>query len=377
MEADPFFIKALKFFAALSILIIIHEWGHFIAAVKAGVRVEVFSIGFGKKLFRRKTKNTEFAISAIPLGGYVKMAGDNLEEAAGKPDEFLSKPVSRRLAIIAAGPLMNYVFGILFLWAVFATGYPALGTRVGGLIDGMGAKAAGIAVNDTIIAIEGAPTASWDDLVSAIRKNDEKPAVSVRVRRGSDEIPFEVSLVALEKATLLGEKFSSRGIGISPAAADNRVIIRYPVTAALGVSVKRTLEMTVLTYKAFWYIAIGRLSARTSVGGPVAMFDWFGAVRTLNEFLLLLAAVSVGLAIFNLLPFPALDGGHILLLGIEKVRGRYLSKRSEEIFARVGYTVLITLAVLITANDLANRGALDRVTQAFHKISSVFNATAH
>ncbi|MCU0651093.1 MAG: site-2 protease family protein, partial [Candidatus Omnitrophica bacterium] len=139
----------LIFFVILSILIVVHEFGHFIAAKKAGVRVEVFSLGFGRKIFSRKSGDTEYAISALPFGGYIKMAGDNSEEAKGAPDEYLQASLFKRFRIIFFGPLFNYLLGILFFWIVFIAGYPRLLPDVGSVIDGMGAKNAGILAGDT------------------------------------------------------------------------------------------------------------------------------------------------------------------------------------------------------------------------------------
>ncbi|MCX7927736.1 MAG: RIP metalloprotease [Candidatus Omnitrophica bacterium] len=370
-----FFIKLIKFLVALSILILVHEWGHFIAAVHNGIRVEVFSLGFGKKLFSRKRKNTEYCIRIIPLGGYVKLAGDNLEEASNKPDEFLSQPIYKRFWVVVAGPLMNYLIGIIAFWFVFSWGYTALGTKVGGLVEGLGAQKAGIQVNDKIVAVEAEQVNSWDTLVEKIKKySAKKESIKITLIRNNLKQSLVVKLLPIEKQNIFGQRIVTRGIGIIPAqpAEDNRVFVRYSPFVACWISLKRTTEMTLLTYKALWFILTGRISARQSVGGPVAMFDWFAATSTLSEFLMLLGVVSVGLAIFNLLPFPALDGGHILLLGIEKIRGKYLSKRTEEIIARIGYSVLISLAILITFNDLVNRGMLKRIGDVYQKFYGYF-----
>src|SRR4030042_1455801 len=148
-------ITFLIFIFILSILIIVNEFGHFIAAKSAGVRVEKFSLGFGPQLLKKKRDNTEYSLSAIPLGGYVKLAGDNLEEYKGKSFEYLAKTPGERFRIIFFGPLLNYILGFLCLWLIFFVGYPTLTTKVGGLIDGFGAKVAGLEVGDKIIAVDG------------------------------------------------------------------------------------------------------------------------------------------------------------------------------------------------------------------------------
>jgi regulator of sigma E protease len=145
-------IAFLVFIAILSVLIVVHELGHFIAARRVGVRVEKFSLGFGPQLFKKKNKDTEYLISAIPLGGFVKMAGDSLEEYKGKSDEYFYKSPGERFQIIFAGPFLNYVLGFLFFWFIFFTGYPMLTTKVGGLLDDFGAKKAGLQVGDRIVS---------------------------------------------------------------------------------------------------------------------------------------------------------------------------------------------------------------------------------
>jgi regulator of sigma E protease len=167
----------IVFFIILSVLIVVHEFGHFIIAKKTGVRVEQFSLGFGKVLFRKKKNGTDYTVSAIPLGGFVKMAGDNLEEYSGKPDEYFSQAPGKRFWIIFFGPLLNYVLGILLFWMVFFIGYPTLTTRIGGLIDGFGAQEAGLEAGDIITAIDGQKTKNWEDIQKVIfRKSNRAEA---------------------------------------------------------------------------------------------------------------------------------------------------------------------------------------------------------
>ena len=133
-------VAILIFILILSLLIIVHELGHFMAARRTGVRVEEFSLGFGPQLWAKKIGDTKYSLSLIPLGGYVKMAGDTLSECKGKSDEYFSKSPGKRFQIIFCGPLLNYILGFLFFWVIFFVGYPTLTTKVGGLIDGYGAK---------------------------------------------------------------------------------------------------------------------------------------------------------------------------------------------------------------------------------------------
>ena len=141
-------ISILVFILILSLLIIVHEFGHFIAARLNGVRVEQFSLGFGPQIFKKKAGDTEYSISLIPLGGYVKMSGDSQAEYKKLDYEYFSKAPGKRFQIIFFGPFLNYILGFLFFWFILFAGYPSLTTKVGGLIDGYGAKEAGLAVGD-------------------------------------------------------------------------------------------------------------------------------------------------------------------------------------------------------------------------------------
>jgi regulator of sigma E protease len=361
-------LQIINFGLAIFVLVLVHEFGHFIAAVKQGVRVEIFSLGFGRKLFIRKKKDTEYAISAIPLGGYVKLAGDNLQDYKGLPDEFLSKPVGKRFNIIFFGPVMNYLLAILLFCSVFFLGYPYLGTKVGSLREGLGAMQAGIEVGDRIISVEGKKVKLWDDMASTLRANSQKESVTLVVSRDDKEITFQVSLMQYTVEDALKQKRKIGAIGISP---DYNEVIRqrYGFFESIKLGFSKTFELTSLTYRAFGSIIARKLPLRESAAGPVAILDLFGNVKTLTDFLLLTAILSLSLAIFNLLPLPALDGFHIVLLGIEKIRGRYLSQKAEEVFGQIGMGFLILLAVLVTYNDLARKGA-------FNKFEKLFNNTA-
>ncbi len=187
-------IATLVFLLILSLLIIVHEFGHFIAARRAGVRVEKFSLGFGPQLFKKTVGDTEYSLSLIPLGGYVKMAGDNLAECLGNSDEYFSKSPGKRFKIIFSGPLLNYILGFLFFWVILFVGYPTLTTKVGGLIDGYGAQVAGIQVADKIIAIDGQKVDTWEDLQYQIQKNKTKDSVGLSLIRDDKKMEFNVAI---------------------------------------------------------------------------------------------------------------------------------------------------------------------------------------
>jgi regulator of sigma E protease len=343
------------FIAVFSVLVIVHELGHFICAKKSGVRVEMFSLGFGKKLFSRRRKDTEYIVSLIPLGGYVKFAGDNLDEYKGKPYEYLSSPVGKRFGIIFCGPLLNYIFGFLLLCFVFVLGYPTFSTRVGIVSPGLGAEIAGIKVGDKIISVEGKKVVAWEDIQKLVQANRQKGRVSISLLRDDQERTLEVAIKEKALEDMLRQKKRVGLIGIGPDFND-KVIIRHSLMESLGLGINKTFELTTMTYRALGLIVIGRLSVRESMTGPVGMYVIMSKIKSPVEILLLMALLSVSLAIFNLLPLPALDGGHIFLLLIEKIRGKYLSQKTETIIGKAGFIFLICLAVLVFYNDFMNFG---------------------
>jgi regulator of sigma E protease len=361
----------IKFLFVLTVMVIVHELGHFIAARKTGVRVETFSIGFGKKLFRRKGKETEFAVSAIPLGGYVTMAGDTLDNYQGKPDEFFAKPASKRFAIVVCGPVMNYLLGILLFWMIFFFGYPVLTTKVGGLVEGKGAQRAGILAGDTITAVENVRVQYWDDMVGAIRSRQDQDSLKITLVRAGQEMTYEVQLVQETLPDALKQKRKVGLIGIRPDF-ETTVVMKHGFWQSLPLGIGKTWELTTLTYKAFWYIITRKIDARESVTGPVGIWELISRTKTLNEILVLMAVLSISLAIFNLLPVPPLDGGHILFMIIEKLRGKPLDKKTDEIVGRIGWGLFVLLGVAVFVNDLIRLGVVQKAAVLIQKIVGRF-----
>jgi len=359
-------ISVVAFLVILGISIIIHEFGHFIAAKRLGVKVEKFSLGFGTPILRKKKNDTEYSISLIPLGGYVKLAGDNLEEYKHNPDEYLSKTPWQRSQIIFCGPLLNYILGFLCFWLIFFSGYPTLTTKVGGLIDGFGAKDAGIQAGDKIMAVDGKRVDYWEDLQNAIQAKKAATKVILSVLRENKEYALEVKIREKKFEDILGKKRSVGLIGITPK--DEVVNIRHSLLKSFVLAIKKTADLTVLTYNAIWRMITGKLSMRESVTGPLGIFYITSKATSLGMIALLhlLAVLSVSLGIFNLLPLPVLDGGHIVLLAVEKIRGKQLSLKVEQIVTQVGLTLIISLAIFATYNDLV-RFFGDKISKWFIK----------
>lgn len=345
-------ISLFIFLFILGVSIIVHEFGHFIVARRLGIRVEKFALGFGHRLWSRKQKGTEYSVCAIPLGGYVKLAGDNLEEYKGRSDEFLSRPPRQRAAVIFFGPLLNYLLGFLFFWLIFFIGYPTLTTKVGDLLDGFGAKDAGIKAGDKIIAVEGKRVDYWEDIQKVIYSKKDAEVVSVLLLREGQEYNAQVRIRGKEMDDPLGQKRNVGLLGIMPA--DEIVEVKHGIIASFFLGLKKTYDLTALTYKALWRLISGKLSMRQSLTGPLGIFYVTAKAAKLGliAVLHLMAVLSVSLGIFNLLPLPVLDGGHILLLLVEKIRGKPLGLKAEQAVTRIGLSTILTLAVIVTYNDI-------------------------
>lgn len=357
-------LSLIIFLLVLSVLIVVHEYGHFIAARRLGVKVESFCLGFGPKIFSKKKNDTEYTLNLIPLGGFVKLAGDTLEEYKGQGYEYFSKTPFQRAQIILFGPILNYLLGFLFFWIILFAGYPTLTSKVGGVIDGFGAKQAGVESGDKIIAINDKKIASWEELQKAIYDFKNLDVVRLSILRDNAIKEIKVTIKEKQVDDLLGQKLKVGLLGITPS--DEIIKVRHGFFESFILSINKTYGLTVLTYKALWRIITGNMSLKESVTGPLGMFfiTSKAASQGLIVLLHLMAVLSISLCIFNLLPLPVLDGGHIVLLVIEKIRGKYLSLKTEQIITKVGFTLIVSLALVITYNDFW-RFFGDKITKFF------------
>jgi regulator of sigma E protease len=360
-------ISLLYFLFVLSVLVIVHEFGHFIVAKKIGVKVEKFSFGFGPKLFSIKRGDTEYLISAIPLGGYVKMSGDEPgEKLNGNDSEFLSRKISDRFKIIFAGPLLNYILAFLVFSVIFMFGSPTLTTEVGSLLDDYPAKKAGIEVGDRILKADGRDVKYWEYMTTIIHNHLEGP-MKISIERKGKPFDMELQPVIREVKDIFGKSTRIALLGIAPSQKIESV--RYGFFQAFGMGYKKLIDLTSLTYKALWYIVTGRMSMKESMTGPIGIFIITGKAAQLGFIYLmsLMAMLSASLAIFNLLPLPVLDGGHILFLIIEKIRGKPLSMRAQENIANIGIGFLILLMAFIFYNDIIKFKIFDGIIKFFKR----------
>ena len=358
----------LIFILVLSILVVVHEYGHFATAKSLGVKVEKFSIGFGPKLFSFPWQGTEFLICLIPLGGYVKMAGDERNQCKGGSEEFYSHPAGHRALIILMGPVVNYLLAFVCFWVVFMIGYPTVTPKVGELIDGYPAKLAGLKAGDEIIRIDKEPIKSWEEMQRHI-KTSQTPELTFVVVRDQREVALAIKprIEALEN--VFGQKEKVRLVGIRPK--EEMILIQYGFIEAMSKSVDRLWEITTTTYEALYRLATGTKAAQEMVTGPIGIFFVIKKAATMgfSYVLYIMAVISASLAIFNLLPLPVLDGGHIFFLVIEKLRGRPLSVKSEEVITRVGFSLIMCLAAFVFYSDFVRFGLIDKMMGVWHQIS--------
>lgn len=358
-------LSIIYFVAVLSALILVHEFGHFIVAKRLGVGVEKFSLGFGPKIVSFKKGDTEYLVSAIPLGGYVKMAGDSPgEPLTGSRREFLSRGIGARLGIIFAGPMLNYLLAFLIFSIIFIFGSPTLTTDVGGFLKDYPAEREGLRVGDRVIAVNGKPVRFWEDMTEIIRQTVEGP---VRLSVERNGMVFERQMLPVVRRTkdIFGKEVTIAMIGIAPSTRIEPV--RYGFPRFFYMAFKKLTVLTAITYKALWSIMTGRLSVKESITGPIGIFVVTTQAAKLGSIYILhlMAILSASLAIFNMLPFPVLDGGHILFLAIEKVRRRPLSMKTQEYITNTGVALLILLSVLIFYNDIVKFGIAEKAFRFF------------
>lgn len=358
-------LNLLVFILILGVLIIVHEFGHFIAAKAVKVRVEKFSLGLGPQLLKRKKGDTDYCLSLLPVGGFVKLAGDNLEEFKGSPDEYFSKPPGKRFWIIFSGPLLNYLLGITVFWFIFFVGYPTLTTKVGGLLSDFGAEKAGVLAGDTIIAIDGKRVKYWEELQKAVQGKQGVDKVLLTILRDKQESAIEVSIREKQLEDELGGKRKVGLLGITPDY-DSILKVRYSLGKSFLLSVAKAWDLTQATYQGLWRMISGRLSIRDSVTGPLGIFYITSKTASLGIIALLhlISVLSISLGIFNLLPLPVLDGGHIFLLAIEKIRGRTLGIKTDQVINQAGVTLIVSLAVFVTYNDIVRLFG-DKISKLF------------
>ncbi len=349
---------AIPFLIVLGVLVFFHELGHYLAARWRGVYVEAFSIGFGRPLLTWRDKRaTLWKLSWIPLGGYVKLHGqerpEDVSEAVRrgwKPGEtFHEKTVGSRAIIVAAGPIANFILAMVIFAALFATaGEPVILPEIGTVSPGSAAEHAGLQTGDRILTIDGQPTLRFEDIQHIIAAH---PAAQLKleVSRGG---ATQVLAVTTDSRQSGGRQIGSLGV-TAHAAEYHRLSV--PDAAVAGVT--HTWVVLTQTIGGLWQIVSGQAGA-DALGGPLGIAKLSGQAAeqgpaTLVDFI---AVLSVNLGLINLFPIPILDGGHLLFMLAEAIRGRPLPARAVEYGFRAGLALLVGLFVFATWNDLSHFG---------------------
>lgn len=361
----------ISFLLVIGPLVFVHELGHYLVGRWCGIQADAFSIGFGRPIFGWTDKRgTRWKVGWLPLGGYVKFAGDM--NAAGVPSAewlmlpaeerartFQAKPVWQRFLVVAAGPAANFLFAILLFMGIFAAvGQLKTLPVVGNVVAGTPAQQAGIRAGDRILAVDGTAMETFEDIGRYVSLRPGQP-MDVELRRG--EATFHLPITsAVEERT---DQFNNKArVGVLGIESSGVTIEKVPYGELPGLAVKQTWDMTktmVLTLK---QLIVGQRSIE-ELGGPLKVAQVSGQQASLGwlPVIWLMAVISINLGFINLLPVPMLDGGHLFFYLIEGVRRRPLEPKSQEWAFKAGLAALLMLMLMVTINDLASFGLWSRL----------------
>ena len=347
-------ITLLSFIIVLGVLIFFHEFGHFLIARLFGVGVEKFSLGFGPRLIGKKIGRTDYRISAIPLGGYVKMIGEEPDADVSPEDiaiSFTHKHVIKRMCIVAAGPIFNILLAVIIFFGIFwVSGAMILKPSVGAVREGSPAFNAGLQEGDLITAIDGEVVSNWEDMTKIIGASNGKP-LEITVQRADSQRVFHITPELVPAKNLFGEDIKRFIIGIS---ASGDVYTRdLNIFQALVESLKQTYTIVELMVIIIGKLITGDISADT-IGGPIMIAKMAGdqAKAGIGNLIFFIALISVNLAIINLVPIPILDGGHLLFFLIELIKGKPVNLKVREVAQQIGLFIILLLVVLVFYNDI-------------------------
>jgi regulator of sigma E protease len=341
-------------------LIFFHELGHFLVARLLGVGVRTFSLGFGPKLFSFRRGQTEYRLSAIPLGGYVHMVGEQFLDEGGELDpdftekeHFMLRPPWQRMCVVAAGPLFNFLLAWLLFWTLLlAQGKMVLPPVVGALQEGGPAYAAGLKPGDSILSIDQHPIKTWQEMADAIQSHGAAP-LDVTIQRDGKAVILRITPEMQKDVNVFGETVHKARIGVV-AAMNQTMRVQVPWVEAFGEAGRETWRTTVFLVEGVIKI-IERIVPLEKIGGPIMIAQLVSkqAQKGIYDLLFITAIISLNLGLINLLPIPVLDGGHLLFFALEIVLRRPVNERLRRLATQAGLVVILGLMGLAIYNDLA------------------------
>ena len=346
-------INIISVVILLGVLIFVHELGHFLVAKYSGVGVLKFSLGFGPRLVGKKIGETDYFISLIPLGGYVKLLGESADDEISKNEErrsFLKQHVLKKIGIVAAGPVFNFLFAIIVFAIIYMIGIPVLTSEIGGVQDGSPAFKAGIKKGDIISVIDGKDISNWAELADII-VNSEGKELQITINRDNKIKDLRLKAELVKSKNIFGEEIDLYKLGIS--ASPNTIIERLNPFEAFWAGIGQTWYITKITLISVVKMVEGKLSPKT-LGGPILIAQMAGArvQEGIIPFVFFMALLSINLGIINLLPIPILDGGHLLFYIIELISGREVNVKWREMAQQIGFVLLVMLMILVFYNDI-------------------------
>ncbi|WP_028794587.1 RIP metalloprotease RseP [Thalassobaculum salexigens] len=353
---------ALPFLVILTVLVFVHEWGHYFVARRNGVRVEAFAIGFGPELFGWNAKSgTRWKVCAIPLGGYVKMFGDADPASAGAADDsgfteedrresFHHKSLGARAAVVAAGPAANFIFAILVLAGLYMfEGRPYAPAVVDKVIENSAAERAGLMVEDRVVSADGTEVSQFSDLSRIVFERPGEPILLVIERDGATR-EITVTPDPITETDRFGNEISFGRLGIQ---SNQTTVEKLDPLNAVMVATTETFSIIEQTLDAVGEMIIG-VRGTEELGGPLRIAEMSGTVAQSGLVMTLwfTAVLSINLGLINLFPVPILDGGHLMFYALEAVRGRPLGERAQEWASIAGLSLVVMLMLFVTWNDL-------------------------
>ena len=367
---------ALPFVVVLTILVFVHELGHYLIARLNGVRVEVFSIGFGPEVFGWTDRaGTRWKISMLPLGGYVKMFGD--ANAASAPDSELlnsiteqerqvtlqGKTVWQRMAVIAAGPLANYFFALVVFTILFATvGQRYTPAEIGFVQPNSPAERVGLLTGDRVVEAENLPIERFEDLQLIVSENSGTP-LSLKVMRGKNEIELEITPDVRRITDIFGVAHTQGFLGIGRQGVE--YVKRGPLEAFVY-ACKETFSLTVQTLSSIGQMFIGMRST-DELGGPLRIAQLSGEVAQLGlpSLLWFMGVLSISLGLINFFPIPMLDGGHLVFYFVEAITGKPVGMKAQERWFQIGFFIIVGLMIFSFWNDLRYLHVIEKILNFF------------